>query len=64
MIADEAALHLDDLLLRRTCLGDDPRRARALAPALARWFGDDEETQRAECERVMRALEGARSPLS
>jgi glycerol-3-phosphate dehydrogenase len=64
MIADEAALHLDDLLLRRTCLGDDPRRARALAPALARWFGDDEATQRAECERLMRALEGARSPLS
>jgi glycerol-3-phosphate dehydrogenase len=63
MIRDEAVIHLDDLLLRRTSLGDDPRRARALAPQLAPWFGDDEATQNEEVDRVTRALEDARSPL-
>jgi glycerol-3-phosphate dehydrogenase len=63
MIRDEAVIHLDDLLLRRTSLGDDPRRARALAPQLAPWFGDDEATRNEEIDRVTRALEDARSPL-
>jgi glycerol-3-phosphate dehydrogenase len=63
MIVDESAVHLDDLLLRRTALGDDPRGAHALAPSLAHWFGEDAATQRAECARVMRALDGAREPL-
>jgi glycerol-3-phosphate dehydrogenase len=63
LIGDEAVIHLDDLLLRRTSLGDDPRTAKALAPQLAHWFGADEATQSKECDRVKRALEHARSPL-
>ncbi len=37
---DEAVVHLDDLLFRRTSVGDNPERARALAPqilALLEW---------------------------
>ena len=41
---DEAVVHLDDLVLRRTELGEDPRTARELAPRLAGWF--DNRTRR------------------
>jgi glycerol-3-phosphate dehydrogenase len=63
LIGDESVIHLDDLLLRRTSLGDDPRTANALAPTLAQWFGEDEATRSKEFDRVKRALGHARSPL-
>jgi glycerol-3-phosphate dehydrogenase len=60
MIDDEAVVHLDDLILRRTCLGDDPRlpaesieRIAGLGP----WRG---EAAQREIARVSRALAEAR----
>ena len=44
--------HLDDLILRRTSLGDNPARALELAPVLSRLFDWDEPRRREEIERV------------
>ena len=57
-------MHLDDLLLRRTELGEDPRTARRLAPRLSEWFGPDPRRRAEEVERLERALERAREPLA
>ena len=48
----EAVAHLDDLLLRRSALGDNPERALALAPEVCRMFHWNEERQRAEIDRL------------
>jgi glycerol-3-phosphate dehydrogenase len=59
IVREEAVEHLDDLVLRRTALGDDPPRALAVAPALcdlnATWSGRRES----ELERLHAGL-GAR----
>lgn len=52
IIESEAVAHLDDLILRRTSLGDNPARALELAPALSRLFDWDETRRREEIERV------------
>lgn len=52
IIDNEAVTHLDDLILRRTSLGDNPARALELAPALSRLFDWDEARRRTEIERV------------
>jgi glycerol-3-phosphate dehydrogenase len=64
MIADESVQHLDDLLFRRTALGDDPRTARALSTSLACWFSESSVVREEEERRVSRALEGARASLT
>lgn len=58
MVRDEAVVHLEDLLLRRTCLAEDPRvppqRIERLAAA-GPWRG---EVARREVDRAVRALGG------
>lgn len=46
--AEEAVVHLDDLLLRRSSLGDNPARANALAPKAAELFDWDDRRTRVE----------------
>ena len=45
-------MHLDDLILRRTSLGDNPRRALRVAPELCDLFDWEEERRRKEIRRV------------
>ncbi len=52
IIHNEAAIHLDDLVIRRTTLGDNPQRAMAIAPEIARLFDWDENRQQEEIERL------------
>lgn len=52
LIENEAILHLDDLMLRRTCLAEHPVRGRELAGRVAELFGWDEDRQRAEIDRL------------
>jgi glycerol-3-phosphate dehydrogenase len=56
---EEGALHLDDLLLRRAGLGDDPAALRALAPRVAARRGWPPERAAAELSRLEAALAGA-----
>jgi len=53
---DEAVHHLDDLLLRRSSLGDNPVRAVALAEQTCALFGWNAERARREAEALRRAL--------
>ena len=55
-VSEEAALHLDDLLLRRLCLGDDPAQALAVAPLACRLLGWDTARAQVELERLNAAL--------
>lgn len=52
IIAEEAVQHLDDLVLRRTSLGDNPDRALALAPTLCKLFPWDEAQSHQEITRL------------
>ncbi len=52
IVAEQAVVHLDDLMLRRTSLGDDPRRAVQLAEPLSRLFPWDAGRRAEEVERV------------
>jgi len=52
IIEEESVLHLDDLVLRRTSLGDNPRRALRMAPRLCDLFDWDAERCQEEVERV------------
>jgi len=49
---EEAVIHLDDLVLRRTALGDNPMRAVKLAPELAKLFDWDSTRRRNEIGRI------------
>ena len=48
LIEEESVIHLDDLLFRRTNLGDDPRRAVAVAPELCALFSWDRHRRTSE----------------
>lgn len=52
IIAEESVLHLDDLILRRTTLGDNPARALAVAPAICELF----EWDTFRCEQELARL--------
>lgn len=52
IVEEEAVVHLDDLVLRRTNLGDNPKRALRVAPKLCVLFDWDEERRRNELERL------------
>lgn len=54
--AEEAALHLDDLVLRRLGQGDDPERATELAPAVCRALGWEGRRAALEQRRLHNAL--------
>jgi glycerol-3-phosphate dehydrogenase len=52
IIQKEAVLHLDDLVLRRTTLGDNPVRALTLAPSLSMLFDWDADRRQVEIRRL------------
>jgi glycerol-3-phosphate dehydrogenase len=52
IVRQEAVVHLDDLILRRTSLGDNPARALQVAPTLCKMFDWAEERCREEVKRV------------
>jgi glycerol-3-phosphate dehydrogenase len=56
LIAEEAVLHLDDLVLRRTTLWENPFRAVEIAPLLCRLFSWDGERTKTETERLKEKL--------
>jgi glycerol-3-phosphate dehydrogenase len=59
LAANEAALHLDDLLLRRGAWGDDPERARRLGGPVAAAMEWDEKRTAAELSLLDRACRRA-----
>lgn len=52
IVREESVIHLDDLVLRRTSLGDNPRRALEMAPALCSLFDWTEARCRTEIGRL------------
>jgi len=52
IIQTQSVLHLDDLILRRTTIGDNPLRAIAVAPSLAKLFEWDDDTCGEEVQRL------------
>ncbi|PIE59840.1 MAG: hypothetical protein CSA32_02095 [Desulfobulbus propionicus] len=52
IITNQAVLHLDDLIIRRTTLGDNPDRAMAIAPQVAKLFSWDQEQQAREIKQL------------
>ncbi|RMD61084.1 MAG: FAD-dependent oxidoreductase [Alphaproteobacteria bacterium] len=54
VVAREAVVHLDDLLLRRCDLGDNPARALALAEAASELFTWDRDRRLAEISALQR----------
>ncbi len=52
LIVDEAVVHLDDLVVRRTNIGDHPQRALSLAPKLAQLFDWSAERAAEELDRL------------
>jgi glycerol-3-phosphate dehydrogenase len=52
IIRNEAVVHLDDLMIRRTTLGDNPQRAMTIAPEIVQLFDWDPARQEKEIERL------------
>jgi len=56
IVAEEAVVHLGDLVIRRTSLGDNPKRALAILPQLKGLFDWPEAKWQAEVETLKREL--------
>lgn len=56
IIAEEAVIHLDDLVLRRTSLGDNPKRALACGQKICELLGKNESEGKIELARLEAAL--------
>lgn len=52
IVSEEAVQHLDDLVLRRTSLGDNPDRALAIAPLICELLGWDDSRSKQEILRL------------
>jgi glycerol-3-phosphate dehydrogenase len=52
IIDEESVVHLDDLILRRTSIGDNPNRAFELASSISHLFGWDSERREMEIGRI------------
>ncbi len=52
LVEEEAVAHLDDLIFRRTGLGENPRRAMEMLPRLRPLFPWSDPRWQQECERV------------
>ncbi|MHC4337069.1 MAG: hypothetical protein ACYSTG_03850 [Planctomycetota bacterium] len=63
LIAEESVQHLDDLVIRRTGLGDDPCRALEVAPDLCQLFDWDEKRSKLELDRLRSQL-GCYQPVT
>jgi glycerol-3-phosphate dehydrogenase len=57
IIADEMVVHIDDLVLRRTTLWENPTSAMDLAPQLLDLFDWDVRRKRKELSRLRKALD-------
>jgi glycerol-3-phosphate dehydrogenase len=53
LIKHESVLHIDDLVYRRTCIGDNPARVRILAEEIASLFEWDEPRKQRELSTLM-----------
>ncbi|GAB4380282.1 MAG: hypothetical protein Kow0042_30310 [Calditrichia bacterium] len=56
IIESEAVVHLDDLVFRRTGIGDNPARALEMAPQIQALFTWDEEQKQRELQRLKHHL--------
>jgi glycerol-3-phosphate dehydrogenase len=56
LVVEESVQHLDDLVIRRTGLGDDPCRALEVAPDLCQLFDWDEKRSKLELDRLRSQL--------
>lgn len=56
IIAEEAVIHLDDLILRRTSLGDNPQRALVCSQMISELFDTSEYERSRELARLKAAL--------
>lgn len=56
LVSEEAVLHLDDLILRRTSLGDNPARALEVAPAVCDIFPWNKSRCQHELQRLQMGL--------
>lgn len=54
IIKEESVIHLDDLILRRTSLGDNPNQALEVAPSICELFDWDKMKCEREVERLKR----------
>jgi hypothetical protein len=63
VIADESVMHLDDLVMRRTTLWENPNRALVLAPQLCNLFDWDRQRTAMETDRLRESLGSGRSTL-
>lgn len=52
IIKEESVMHLDDLILRRTSLGDNPKRAMEVSSAICELFDWEETKRKWEVERL------------
>jgi glycerol-3-phosphate dehydrogenase len=52
IIDEESVMHLDDLILRRTTIGDNPNRALELASSFSNFFGWDNKRREMEISRI------------
>lgn len=59
IIEEESVLHLDDLMIRRTSLGDNPARAMKISREICGFFRWDEDRCRLEIDRLRKRF---RSP--
>ncbi|MGB6167432.1 MAG: FAD-dependent oxidoreductase [Geitlerinemataceae cyanobacterium] len=64
LIAEESVQHLDDLVLRRTSLGDNPERAISMLPELCEFWDWDETLRQEEMVRVRRYYDGRKPTLT
>ena len=53
LIKNESVLHIEDLIYRRTSIGDNPVRVRALAEEIANLFDWDEQRKQLEVSTLM-----------
>lgn len=56
IVTEEAVVHLDDLVLRRTSLGDNPKRALACGKEICELLGKNVPEQKAELARLVAAF--------
>jgi glycerol-3-phosphate dehydrogenase len=56
IVQNEAVVHLDDLILRRTSLGDNPERAKKILPKIRPLFDWDDVKWKNEEEKVVQRL--------
>lgn len=56
LIAEESVQHLDDLIFRRTSLGDNPARTRLIAPQICQLFNWGKKRSQEELLRVEKYL--------